>query len=382
MSSICLNCYSKNTIKLRSSLENELVPMSDGALVKNFNATQFLCENCSCVFTEYYPEDRLRKYFSEEYNVTDVVQDCQVVINNLKNSKHSIIHTNFLNEVSGIKKYGKMLEIACGEGNLTRKFAGVHTDWECTAIDPSLSADFESRNSNVTFIRDFFSPELIGDSKFDVIIAHGILNRTPTLALLDQITRVSKKGCIVSLEVVLLEDSTYAPFIWDHSFTYLKQTFIDYLEDFGLVLLKEYDCGSTVQFVCEYDPLKNHVFRSIQDNDRNVKTLDQYREHIGHWRSIKDKFNKHAAQYSNKKISLFGAGLYTAVLFHLIDGSKVDLIIDEFRNGSNFQNFSVDDFSSIQNKEQMYFLLNCRKKNLDYLYHKIKQKGFNVIKLL
>jgi ubiquinone/menaquinone biosynthesis C-methylase UbiE len=383
MNSKCLNCSSKNIVKLRNSLESKLAPMSDGSLVSDFNATQFSCRNCSCIFIEYYPEDRLKKYFSDEYNVSDVVQNCQVVIDNQNRPKHSIIHTNLLNEVSSIKRNGHMLEIACGEGNLTRKFASHHKGWECIAIDPSDNANAEYIESNITFIRDFFSPDLIGDTRFDVVVAHGILNRTPPLTLLDQITKVANEDCLVSLEIVVLEDSTYAPFIWDHSFTFLKQTFVDYFEAAGLTLINEYDCGSTIQFVCRYNASKKGCFTGNIDGERYKQTINKYNEHISHWRDIKDLFNIYVATYNNKKVALFGAGLYSAVLTHLIDLGSLTYIVDEIRYGATFLDKSVIDFNQIdEQKENVVFLLCCRKRNLGYIQKKILAHKFKVKSLL
>ena len=369
----CSNCNSGNTTKLNDTGANKIAPMSDGKVVKNFEAAHFLCKDCACIFTEYYPKDRLERFFKEEYDVSDTVQNCQVVLSGAKHNKHSVIHKNLLNEVENLASSGNMLEIACGQGDLTRLFSQKYPQWKSIGLDPSLNATFEP-NDNLEYIRDFFSPNIFKETKFDVIVAHGILNRTPTLTMLQGICDIANHDALVSIEIVTLENSFYAPYIWDHSYTFLEDTFKKYLNNLGLIIKNTYDCGSTIQFICKYDATKKKVFTTSQ---LIVQTQDLYDNHISKWSSIKNNFENYSKEYENNTKAIFGAGLYSAVLSSVINPKEVDLVIDELRAGREFQEYKVKDIKDIDNKETV-FLLCARERNMDFLNSKLTELSFKV----
>jgi transcription initiation factor TFIIIB Brf1 subunit/transcription initiation factor TFIIB len=357
--------------------------MSDGNLVKNFKASQHLCKACGCVFTEYEPADRLRRYFAEEYDVSDVVQNCQVVIEDTKFEKHSVIHENILNECKALATAGAMLEIACGEGDLSRKFARRFAGWQCLGIDPSANANLDSSLSNLQFVRNFFGLEEIGHRKFDVIIAHGILNRTPTLKMLTEIAESANDGALVSLEIVTLENSYYAPYIWDHSYTYLEQTFVSYLDYLGFKVYKNFDCGSTVQFVARFD-LQTYKNRSkLQASAKTVEsTLALYQHHLEKWKTIVHEYTEHSKR-AQGQVALFGAGLYSAVLYHLVDSSKISLIIDEYRAGTQFDGRRVVSLDEVKSAvKEIHVLLCCRERNVNFIVSKLKTLSIKVSSLI
>ena len=84
-----------------------------------------------------------------------------------------------------------------------------------------------------------------------------------------------------------------------------------------------------------------------------------------------------------KKIALFGAGLYNAVLINILKEPKFDFVIDEVRAGRFFEGIeiiSLDD--AVRSEEAMVVFLCSRPSNLDYINEKLENKGFQVETLL
>jgi hypothetical protein len=377
----CTNCGSRISKFLnKSTIHSKRVVMSDGSFALNFNATQSYCSSCKCISIAYDPPNRLENYFSDEYDVTDKVQNCQVVFSGKNLGKHSIIHESLLNYCSKLPEKGTFIEIASGNGILSKKFAQQHKYWHCTAIDPSIHSA-KQNYENICFINGFFDPKLFEGSKFDVIVAHGILNRTPPFKMLNGITSILNQNGIVSIEVVILEGSIYAPFIWDHCYTYLEKTFECYLNHFGLMVDKKIDCGTTVQFICKYDKKKKLKTFKL-DHSLNELTLSEYNNHNKLWDEIIRNFTSICNENKDKKIALFGAGLYTGVLMNQIDERKVDFIIDEIRYGKNFDNKNVVNLTEAkQITDDFIVLLCCSPKNIGYLETKLTKANINVLRL-
>ena len=376
---MCSNCGKNNSFKLNKTGKRAV--MSDGSFASDFVASQDLCQNCGAIFISYEPANRLAKYFSEEYDISDEVQDCQVVISGTRQGKHSVIHNSLLDACKDLPSNGNFLEIACGNGALSRKFATLHSNWKCSAIDPSIKSG-QNITDKVLFIHDFFNPKLFKDQKFDVIVAHGILNRTEPLKMLGDIASIANNNALISIEVVTIENSIFVPFIWDHCYTFLEEVFVLYMISLGIVVEKRVDCGSTVQFLCRLDREMKTGFQYISP-DLIESSLALYKNHLSTWDGIKNNFFEAIKKSSGKKIALFGAGLYNGVLASLLPCNSFDLIIDEFRAGGLFDKMriiSLDD--AINTSEEMIIYLCCRPSHLDYLKEKLVNKGFLVQSLL
>ena len=377
----CTGCGSLETVKLNKTGKQALrTVMSDGSFAQNFIASKHLCKNCGSIFINYSPPNRLEKFFAEEYNVSDEVQNCQVVLSGERYDKHTIIHNSVLNFCADITPDGHFLEIACGNGMLSNRFANEHPKWDCVALDPSIDSG-SNVSQNVIFIKNFFDPSLFDCRKFDVIIAHGILNRTSTLKMLKDITSIANENALISLEVVTLENSIFAPYIWDHSYTFLEETFCEYLNSCGIIVQKRVDCGSTIQFLCRYkgsDSKKKLVIpqRIIES------THLLFQNHLKQWADIKTNFLENLAQQKKQKVTLFGAGLYNAVLLSLVNKANIDVIIDDVRKG-----FFLDDLKIInlkkaaESKRKTPVFLCARTRNINYIRDKLEAKDFSVVVL-
>ena len=154
------------------------------------------------------------------------------------------------------------------------------------AIDPSIKSA-QNISDEVRFIQNFFNPALFKDQKFDVIVAHGILNRTEPLKMLSDIAFIANKNALISIEVVTMENSIFAPYIWDHCYTFLEEVFVKYLNSVGIVVQKRVDCGPTVQFLCRFDKDMQTGFQGVA-SDVIESSLALYHNHLSTWNAIKN----------------------------------------------------------------------------------------------
>lgn len=378
----CTNCGSLVTEKLNeTSRQGSRAVMSDGTFANDFDASQSLCKHCGSIFISYSPANRLEKYFSEEYDVSDEIQNCQVVVSGTRQGKHSLIHKSLLDSCTELPMQGSFLEIACGNGLLSEKFAETHSNWKCIAIDPS-NQSAPHAHEKVSFIQDFFDPSFFQGERFDVIVAHGILNRTAPLEMLRGIAVIANQNAIVSLEIVTLENSIFAPYIWDHCYTFLEKVFVGYLESCGIIVIKRVDCGPTIQFLCRFDK-----DMATKENTVDLETIESslslYQEHLATWDSINNNFISSLSRYPGKKIALFGAGLYSAVLVNNLGNPRFDFVIDEVRAGRFFEGLEIISLEdAVKIDDEIVVLLCARPSNLDYIKEKLDHEGVLVEPLL
>ena len=377
----CKNCKSRETEKLNETGKQGLkAVMSDGSFAKNFNASQHLCKHCGSIYISYSPANRLEKYFSEEYDISEEVQNCQIVLSGTRQEKHSVIHQSLLSFCNDLPSKGNFLEIACGNGMLSSKFADEHPKWDSVAVDPSVDSGTQV-SSNVKFIRDFFDPTLFDGRKFDVIIAHGILNRTPTLKMLEDITSIANQNALISLEIVTLENSIFAPYIWDHSYTFLEETFCEYLNSCGIIVQKRVDCGSTIQFLCRYKGSDSKKKLAIPQRIIESTHL-LFQNHLKKWAEIKTNFLENLALQEKQKVNLFGAGLYNAVLLSLVNKANIDVIIDDVRKGFFLDDLKIINFKkAAESKRKTPVFLCARTRNINYIRDKLEARDFSVVVL-
>ena len=69
------------------------------------------------------------------------------------------------------------LEIACGEGDLICSIKQTYPEWSCVGVDPSAQLP-SAAGDGTKFIRGFLHDVNLPETYFDVVIAHGFLNRS------------------------------------------------------------------------------------------------------------------------------------------------------------------------------------------------------------
>jgi hypothetical protein len=278
----------------------------------------------------------LARHFAYDYDVSDEVQSNLIVHNGRAVRKHDHIQKHLRPAFNDLSEKGRFLEIACGMGHLVRQFKSEHPQWECYGIDPSCLAATSTNNGSegVYFIQDYFAPEYFNE-QFDVIVAHGFLNRSPTIPELKRIIQLCRPGAIVSLELLVLDNSVFTPYTWDHPFMYLADTFDTYLAQVGLSVVRQTDCVSSVHFLCRYNgkPINKHSITSSPE--QVIRTQQMYQQHYNWWKWV---LVNTLSCIENKpcRWGLYGAGLYNGILYnHLLTGI-FSFVIDEVKAGQEY----------------------------------------------
>jgi len=346
----CSNCGSSSlTVLSFVDSSDSKVVTSDAHIMDDVTAQRTLCGRCACIEVHYTPEDRLKRYFKYDYDISDDVQDNLIVRNSKAVGKHGHIVQSLFSGLGDVARDGSFLEIACGRGKLTRLFSESHPGWRCYGIDPSMRAPGEEleksekfKEGGATFIKGYFEEKFFPGMTFDIIIAHGFLNRSPVLPELLKIRNLSRKGTFLSIEVCVLEDSVFAPYIWDHPFMYKMDVFESYLEHMGYSLISKTECVSSHHFMfkCVRDPEPPQDICIEGYQVRETERLFDY--DMEWWQEVVDKYNSITSNIpEGRRYALFGAGLFSAVLLSLLKKDATDFIIDEVKSGTDFFGFPV-----------------------------------------
>lgn len=307
--------------------------MSDARFLRSGGAFRVLCGRCGCIGILYSPEDTLRRYFESEYDISPAIQNNLVVMGDREVvPKRSRVYKTLFEQLASLPQQGvNCLEIACGEGDLIRSIKSAYPAWSCVGIDPSAQLD-RAAEDGLTFLRSFFHDVELPEQHFDVVIAHGFLNRSAILPELARINRVARPGALISLELLELEDSHFVPHIWDHPFMYLRASLRDYLSHGGMTVAATVDCGSAQHYICRKSggAAAPAEFRGAPSTV--AATLAQFQAHERWWLDVVLSVREHAAACKGP-IYLFGAGIYNVVVAYLLDLDFVAAIIDEQKAG-------------------------------------------------
>ena len=142
------------------------------------------------------------------------------------------------------------------------------------------------------------------------------------------------------------------------------------------------DCGPTIQFLCRFDK-EIATGNNVVPPDSIDSSLSLYQDHMAKWELIKNNFRLALARNEGKKIALFGAGLYNAVLINILKKPHFDFVIDEVRAGRFFEGMEIISLNdAVRIEEELVVFLCSRPSNLDYIKEKLETKGFQVETLL
>lgn len=372
---ICTNCLS-SSLKVLNSIASPKTNAvtSDAQLMRGFTAKRTLCRQCACIEIHYSPKDRLKRYFKEDYDISDPVQNNLIVVKNRALGKHTYIYDKLFPRLQGLPESGRFLEIACGGGQLTNLFHEIYPRWECFGIDPSLKAPV-GKFGKVTFIQDYFNEEYFKGMTFDLIVAHGFLNRSPVLPELLRIRGLSKKGTLLSLELLVLENSVFAPYIWDHPFMYKTEVFESYLRHAGFGIVSKTSCVSSYHYLCRCTGKPSPLEKLFVDSAMVKGTSELFACHIEWWNKVKENFRRQSKS-SGKRYGLYGAGLYSSVLLSLLGKNRLNFVVDEVKAGTVFFGIPVIGLKEASGIEDCHVLICARH---DYLGHMEKKLNeFNI----
>ncbi|MEW5774302.1 MAG: methyltransferase domain-containing protein [Thermodesulfobacteriota bacterium] len=339
----CPNCGSEDIAQLREADDRQsLVVTSDGQAIPDIRARRVVCRSCACLGVHILPEDRLHRFFSETYDLSDTVQDHPIVLNGRVVGKHFRVEEALWAAVEeGLPATGRMLEIACGRGDLIRGFQTRHPGWDCVAVDPSAESAqaLAGQPLGIRHVREFFREALFPGLSFDLIVAHGLLNRTPVLPALRAMRAVSTPSAILSLDLLILEGSVCTPHVWDHSQMYTQPSFEQYVRHCGFDVCRATDCVTSVHFLCRRDHREAGTPLPGEEESRKAEGL--FRAHERFWTDVAQRMDRVVEQVAGQPLALFGAGMYSAVLLSLRRPPGLSLVLDEYKAGSAFHGLPV-----------------------------------------
>jgi len=342
----CTNCGSLERVLLNKAFadKHDLLT-SDVKYIESADAERYLCRNCGVVEIVFSVNDAIEKFYAREYEINDIVQNHYVVINEKASGKHSFIYESVYSEIRGKKiRNGKYLEIACGTGELIKECQRLFPEWTFTGVEPSDKCHMKlSGNERISFVKDFFPTDRIKHQHFDFIVAHGLLNRTAPYPCLQSIANVCVPGTILSIELMLLEQSECAPYIWDHTYMYTADVIREYLNACGFSIVSDTDLGSSHHYICRYNGTGSLL---IELSNTVVKQSQEvFSCHLLWWENKIEKYHKFKGMYPSG-IALFGAGMYSAILINK-SKEKPAFIIDELKKNTVFYGVNVYGFESI-----------------------------------
>ncbi len=335
--STCANCgnAAPKAVLARGDSREQIIVTSDGLPLDPCTVERLLCPSCGVLEAVCEPGDVLRQKWIRHGHVP--WEDWMVVDGKAQN-KRILMEPRLFDHVSATNKpTGNMLEIGCGEGHLTRRFAHRFQDWIAIGVDPwvGLTEDWPPIGGRPGFIRAFFDPVLFAGRDYDVVIAHGFLNQMPPLPELKRIRSICAHDAILSLEVLLLETAEATPHLWDHPFIATRARLLAFLQEAGFEVLESHNCISTWHIIA----------RAVDPGGQEpagagaiAEAQQLFGDHAAWWRRLAARAEDAAAvaKTEGRAVALYGAGLFSAVLGSLAPAVRPTFFIDDEAAGGHF----------------------------------------------
>ncbi len=313
------------------------VATSDGAYLRNARVMRLACPACGALEAVYDPPDALLQHFARDYDLAPAVQNNLVVADGVVRAKKSLIDQRLdawlARRAGGVRR---ALEVACGRGDLARRLAATHPAWRVTGLDPSPDLEPQDAAAGTpALIRSVFRPERILPGSQDLLIAHGLLNRTPPLAALRGLRRAARPEALASLELLYLDTAPHAPRIWDHSFHFTRATFHRWLRVVGFRVLEEADNASSWHVIAEACDPEPGPLATVADATAALADFEAYRTW---WATAESAARREATR---GRYALFGAGMFSAALLPALTEAPPAAVIDDVKAGRAFHGLDV-----------------------------------------
>ena len=325
----CTNCHQTGRLETIQDINPNLkfCITSDGERLSGDRFQRVLCECCGCLFCMYTPDNAVSDHYVTKYDLSDATQNNFIVLNeNLVRKKNQL--EKFLVENLEAQSHtpNNILEIACGNGDLLESVGVRYKNAFLTGIDPNLETKFAPGKTN--YIRRFFKPELVSGNFYDLVIAHSFLNRSSPLTELKNIRKLMIADGILSVEVMVLEDSFHAIKTWDHSHWFTGYTFENWLHIAGFEIIDAVNNNTTKHYVCR--AVKRNLDEVIDLNPDLKNTRETIERYEDFWNSL-DR-----TKFIGKYKYLFGAGMYSSILLNDLGLlHEFEFIIDELKTGNH-----------------------------------------------
>ena len=340
----CGNCGGAGgSLELLNVVDPQASPAmtSDARRLDGRRFAHYLCGRCACIGIAYDPAAALEQHYRHAYDLSDSVQNNLVVRDGKAVWKKSALHAPLVEALEKLPARGvRVLEVACGIGQLIQTIAETHPSWECIGVDPSdaLPSRWPPSAGAAGLVRAFFRESELPAPPYDVIIAHGFLNRSAPLEELARMRRLCGNGGLLSLEVMILEDSPHAPRIWDHSYMYLQPVLEAYLSQSGFRILQQHNNGTTIHMQCEACEPSGRALPIAKD--LLVAGRERFRAYEAYWKGIETEYRQ-VAPARGVDTYLYGAGMFSGILIGMAGTSGFSAVIDDIKVGTTFHGLPV-----------------------------------------
>ncbi len=345
---VCPCCGQKARMETLSShtAREEPAVTSDGEVLDPCTAERLLCHDCGVLCTVTDPADALRRYRTARAAIAPGSGPSMAVTADAGLTARAARQTQVLEACQaafGGKRKGSILDIGCGDGHFTRRFAYAFQSWQVIGIDasPHLADDWPPASGRPGFIRDAFDPHLFAGRQFDVVIAHDVLNHGPALSELRRIRSIMAPGGLASFDLQLMETAVAAPYVWNYESLFTKTTFEAWLEAVGFKAKRFDDHGRGWHVLAEACEPDDTIVLAAPDDLIEMRAL--FKDHERWWRRVAIRAERclAVAQARALSIALFGATVHNGVLCALVPTLRPALIIDDVKAGSRFQGVPV-----------------------------------------
>ena len=377
----CANCNELHAHVIDTlDAASNMAMTSDAQRLHGHQFTRLLCQHCGALWVAYQPEDAIYQHYSKDYDISDAVQNNFIVQDGQAIAKKQFLHAPLMRALDGMAQQPilRVLEVACGQGDLLRAIAEAYPNAHCTGIDPSCA--MQQQQGRVQLVRNFFTLQALPDSEYDVVIAHGFLNRSPTLPELHKMRQLLPEGGLLSLEVMQLEDSHHTPHVWDHSFMYMADVFISWLKHAGFAVESQQENGTTITFIARavapiaFAPIALCITAQQVENTHAL-----YTRYCARWaeifRHVDALLERHAGD--DTPLYLYGAGMYNGILMGYLQerAASFSAVLDDVRKGGAFHNVPIVQANAVA---AGLVVLCCREHYAPVLQQKAEAAGHKV----
>ncbi|MGF1457329.1 MAG: class I SAM-dependent methyltransferase [Alphaproteobacteria bacterium] len=385
----CSNCASAapKTVLIRSGRENGQgamvsLPSTVGTALDQCTGERLLCPDCGVIEAVIEPAAGLRKHLAELAQAGGGAKNEPVVIEGKAHGLRSLVEPRLLDHVRGLgKDKGAFLDIACGEGHMTRRIAHTFQDWQSIGIDTSksLTEDWPPIGGRPGFLRAAFDPTLFAGRSFDVIAAHGVFTRSAPLLELQRIRSICADGALLSVELPFLDGDIAAPYIWDHIYLLARARFLAFLRQAGFQVLESHDNVVGWHIIARAVEPGAHQGPSAEDL---AEARAVFEAHVAWWKDVASRAEeaKTKAQAEGKAIAVHGTGPMSAILCERVAGLKPAFFIDDGAQGTQWRGRPVLTVAEAKDRPATV-LLAARPADTDYYRTKLTAAGLTVATL-
>ncbi len=343
---------------------------------------RLLCPDCGVLEAVIEPAQALRKHLADLGQAGGGAKNDQVVIEGKVQGRRSLVEPRLLDHVRALgKEKGSFLDIACGEGHMTRRIAHTFQDWQAIGIDstPSLTEDWPPIGGRPGFLRASFDPMLFAGRTFDVVAAHGVLTRVPPLRELQRIRSICAEGALLSVELPFLDGDIGSPYLWDHIYLLTRTRFLAYLRQAGFQVLESHDNVIGWHIIARAAEPGAHQGPSAEDLQ---ESRELFEGHMAWWDEVATRAAdaEAVAGAEGQALAVFGTGPLSAILCRQVPSLKPAFFIDDAAAGTQWRGRPVLSLEEAKDRP-VRVLLVARPTETDHYQSKLSAAGLTVATL-